>query len=445
MSLKSSNKIETNKYELEISVDKEKFEAAVAKTFKKNVSRMNVPGFRQGKAPRHIVERLYGEGVFYEDAVNSLYPTEYEAAIKEAGLEPVERADIEVVSVGKEGLIFKAKVTVKPEVEIGEYKGLKAVKKIYSVSDGEVEHELFHVRERNARIITVEDRSAQKGDIAVIDFEGFVDGVPFDGGKADGHELELGSGSFIPGFEEQVEGHSTGEEFDVNVTFPEEYQSKDLAGKAAIFKINLHEIKIHELPELDDDFAKDVSEFDTLEEYKADIKKHVQESKDRKSKNDVEDALIDQIISGMTVEIPDAMVETSIDNMVNDFDYRLQMQGMNIKTYLQYSGMEMDAFRKTFREQADRQVKIRLALEKIASIEKFDVTEEELEAEYIKFAKRYDVDTDKIKTAVSKEDITRDIMVGKAVDLIHNEAVITEEVVEESSEESSEEHEHHHG
>jgi trigger factor len=440
MSLKSSNKIETNKYELEISVDKEKFEAAVAKTFKKNVSRMNVPGFRQGKAPRHMVEKLYGEGVFYEDAVNSLYPTEYEAAVKEAGLEPVERADIEVVSVGKEGLVFKAKVTVKPEVEIGEYKGLKAVKKIYSVSDGEVEHELLHVQERNARIITVEDRPAKKGDITVIDFEGFVDGVPFDGGKAEDHELELGSGSFIPGFEEQVEGHSTGEEFDVNVTFPEEYQSKELAGKTAVFKIKLHEIKMHELPELDDEFAKDVSEFDTLEEYKADVKKHIQESKDRKSKNEVEDALIDQITEGMTAEIPDAMVETSIDNMVNDFDYRLQMQGMNIKTYLQYTGMEMDAFRKTFREQADRQVKIRLVLEKIASIEKFEVTEEELETEYVKFAERYDVEIDKIKTAIAKADITRDITVSKAVDLIHNEAVITEEMVEESAEE----HDHHH-
>lgn len=440
MSLKSSNKIETNKYELEISVDKEKFEAAVAKTFKKNVSRMNVPGFRQGKAPRHMVEKLYGEGVFYEDAVNSLYPTEYEAAVKEAGLEPVERADIEVVSVGKEGLVFKAKVTVKPEVEIGEYKGLKAVKKIYSVSDGEVEHELLHVQERNARIITVEDRPAKKGDITVIDFEGFVDGVPFDGGKAEDHELELGSGSFIPGFEEQVEGHSTGEEFDVNVTFPEEYQSKELAGKTAVFKIKLHEIKMHELPELDDEFAKDVSEFDTLEEYKADVKKHIQESKDRKSKNEVEDALIDQITEGMTAEIPDAMVETSIDNMVNDFDYRLQAQGMNIKTYLQYTGMEMDAFRKTFREQANRQVKIRLVLEKIASIEKFEVTEEELETEYVKFAERYDVEIDKIKTAIAKADITRDITVSKAVDLIHNEAVITEEMVEESAEE----HDHHH-
>ncbi len=439
MSLKSSNKIEANKYELEISVDKDKFEVAVAKAFKKNAGRVNVPGFRQGKAPRHMIEKLYGEGVFYEDAVNSLYPSEYEAVIKEAGLEPVDRADVEILDVSKDGFTFKAKVTVKPEAEIGEYKGLKAIKKIYSVGDGEVEHELFHVRERNARIITVEDRPAKKGDTTVIDFEGFVDGVPFEGGKAENHELELGSGNFIPGFEEQVEGHSTGDEFDINVKFPDEYQSKELAGKEAIFKILLHEIKMRELPELDDEFAKDVSEFDTLEEYKADIKKHLQESKDHKSKNEVEDALIDQVIGSMKVEIPDVMVETAVDNMVNDFDYRLQMQGMNIKTYLQYTGMEMDAFRKTFHEQADRQVKIRLALEKIAKIENFDVTEEELEAEYKKFAEHYDVEPSKIKTSIPEAEIKRDIVVNKAVDLIHNEAVITEEEAVDTDT-----HEHHH-
>ncbi|HEX2939075.1 MAG TPA: trigger factor, partial [Ruminiclostridium sp.] len=309
MGLNSSNKIETNKYELEISVDKDKFAEAVDKAFKANGKRINVPGFRKGKAPRSVVEKLYGEGVFYEDAVNSLYPEAYEAAVKEAGIEPVDRADIEVVKLDKDGFTFKAKVTVKPEVEVGDYKGLKAVKKVYTVTDGDVDHELFHVRERNARIISVEDRAAQKGDITVIDFEGFLDGVPFEGGKAEKHELELGSGSFIPGFEDQVVGHNVGDEFDINVTFPEKYQSEQLAGKPVVFKIKLHEIKARELPELDDEFAKDVSEFDTLDEYKADIKKHIQEAKDRKSTNDVDDALIDQIVEGMKAEIPEVMFE----------------------------------------------------------------------------------------------------------------------------------------
>lgn len=428
MSLKSSKKIETNKYELEISVDKDKFEEAVEKAFKKNASRVNVPGFRKGKAPRHMIEKMYGEGVFYEDAVNSLYPEEYEAAVKESGIVPVDRADVEIVSVSKEeGLVFKAKVTVKPEVEVGEYKGLKAVKKNYTVSDEEVDHEISHVRERNARIIAVEDRAAQNGDITVIDFDGSVDGIPFKGGKAEKYELELGSGNFIPGFEDQVVGHFKGDEFDINVTFPEEYQAKELAGKAAVFKIKLHEIKTKELPALDDEFAKDVSEFDTLDEYKSDIKKHIQESKDRKSDSDVEDALIDQIIAGMKAEIPEAMFETAIDNMVNDFDYRLQMQGMNVKTYLQYAGMEMDAFRKTFREQAERQVKIRLALEKIAEIEKFEVTDEELDAEYKKFADQYKVEVEKIKAAIKKEDIIHDLQVNKAVDFVRKEAKVKEE------------------
>lgn len=434
MSLKSSKKIETNKYELEISVDKDKFEEAVVKAFKKNASRLSVPGFRKGKAPRHIIEKMYGEGVFYEDAVNSLYPEAYEAAVKEAGIDPVDRADVEIVSVGKEeGLVFKAKVTVKPEVEISEYKGLKAVKRIYTVSDEEIDHEISHVRERNARIITVEDRPAQNGDITVIDFDGYVDGKQFKGGKAEKYELELGSGSFIPGFEDQVVGHSTGDGFDVNVTFPEKYQAEELAGKAVVFKIKLHEIKMKELPALDDEFAKDVSEFDTLDEYKADIKKHIQESKDQKSDSDVEDALIDQIIAGMKTEIPECMYETAIDNMVNDFDYRLQMQGMNIKTYLTYAGMDMSAFRKTFREQAERQVKIRLALEKIADTEKFEVTDEELEAEYKKFADHYKVEVEKIKTALKKEDLIHDISVNKAVDLVRKEAKIKEEKADENA------------
>lgn len=427
MSLKSSNKIETNKYELEITVDKDKFESAVEKAFKQNAKRINVPGFRKGKAPRSVIERYYGEGVFYEDAVNALYPEEYEAAVKEAGIEPVDQAEVEIVSVGKEGLEFKAKVTVKPEVEVGEYKGLKATKKIETVTDEEVEHELSHVQERNARIITVEDKAAENGNIVNINYEGSIDGVPFDGGKADKQDLELGSGSFIPGFEDQVVGHNTGDEFDVNVTFPEEYHAADLSGKPAVFKVKINEIKKRDLPKLDDEFAKDVSEFDTLEEYKNDIKKHIEDAKEKKAQNDVDDALIDQVIAGLKAEVPEVMYENSIDSFVNDFEYRLQMQGLNLETYLKYTGMEKDAFRKTFREQAERQVKVRLALDKIAELEKLEATEEDLEAEYKKLADHYKVDTDKVKSAINAEDIKKDICINKAIDLIHDNAKVTEE------------------
>ncbi|CDZ24249.1 Trigger factor [[Clostridium] cellulosi] len=434
MGLNSANKIETNKYELEISVDKDKFAEAVDKAFKKNAKRINVPGFRRGKAPRSVIEKLYGEGIFYEDAVNSLYPQAYEEAVKEAGIEPVDRADIEVVDISKEkGVTFKAKVTVKPDVELGEYKGLKAVKKVYTVSDDEVNHELEHVRERNARIITVEDRAAQKGDIAVIDYEGFLDGKPFKGGKAEKQELELGSGTFIPGFEDQIIGHKIGENFEINVTFPENYHSKELAGKPAVFKIVLHELKVRELPELDDEFAKDVSEFDTLDEYKADIKKRIQEAKDKRSETEVEDALVEQIIGSMKAEIPEVMFERAIDNMVNDFNYRLQMQGMNLKTYLHYAGMEMDEFRKTFREQAERQVKMRLALEKIVANEKFEVTDEDLDAEYKKLAGQYGIDAEKIKNIINADDLKKDIAVNKAIDFVRDNAVITEEAATEET------------
>lgn len=438
MGLKSSKKIETNKYELEISVDKDKFEDAVSKVFKREQKRISVPGFRKGKAPRTIIEKYYGEGVFYEDAINMLYPSEYEAAVKEAGIEPVDRASVEVLSVGKDGLEFKATVTVKPEVELGEYKGIKAVKKIYKVTDDEVEHELSHVQERNARILSVEDRAAQNGDIVVIDYEGFVDNVPFEGGKAEKQNLELGSKTFIPGFEDQIVGHNIGDEFDVNVTFPEEYHAKELAGKAAVFKVKLHEIKTRELPALDDEFAKDVSEFDTLDEYKADIKKHIQEAKDRRAANDVEDAIIDQIIAGMKAEIPEVMFENSIDNMVNDFAYRLQMQGLNLDTYLQYTGMDMDSFRKTFREQAERQVKIRLALEKIAELEKLEASAEDLENEYKKIADQYKIDVEKVKSAIKEEDVKKDILMNKAIDFVRDNAVITEEEAKEESEEKAE-------
>lgn len=425
MGLNSANKVDNNKYELEISVDKEKFQDAVSKIYKKNVGKMNVPGFRKGKAPRSVVEKLYGESVFFEDAVNLIYPEAYGAAVDEAAIEPVDRAEVEILSVSKDGFTFKATVTVKPEVEVGQYKGLKAEKTVKEVTEEDVNAELERVRSRNARIVSVEDRPALMGDMTVIDFDGSLDGVPFDGGKAEKHSLELGSGQFIPGFEEQVVGHTVGEEFDVNVSFPEDYQVKELAGKAALFKVKLHEIKYRELPTVDDEFAKDVSEFDTLEEYKKDIEMHITEKFEAQAEEAVENDLMDQVIAGMTADIPQAMFEHSIDGFVNDFDYRLQAQGLNVSTYLQYTGMEMESFRKTFREQAEKQVKFRLALEKIASLENFEATAEDIDTEYEKLATRYGVEVDRVKEAIPAKDVTGDIIVSKAVDLIHSSAEIT--------------------
>ena len=436
MGLNSANKIDTNEFELEISVDKDKFQNAVSAAYKKNAPKMAVPGFRKGKAPRHLIEKLYGEGVFYEDAVNELYPAAYEAAVTEAGIEPVDRAKVEIEKVDADGFVFKAKVTVKPEVEVGGYKGLKAAKTVRPVEDKDVDAEIERVRNRNARLITVEDRAAEKGDIAVIDFEGFADGVPFEGGKAEKHSLELGSGQFIPGFEDQVVGHKTGEEFDVNVTFPEDYTAKELAGKAVVFKVKIHEIQKRELPAVDDEFAKDVSEFDTLEAYRADIRKHQEESSEHAAQDQVENTLVDQVIAGMKAEIPEIMIENSVDNFVTDFGYRLQSQGLNLQTYLQYTGMDMAAFRKTFREQAERQVKVRLAMEKIAQLEKFDPTAEEIEAEYKKISERYGVDAEKAKAAISEKDLKQDIVVNKAIDLVHSSAEITEKAADEKTDAS---------
>lgn len=434
MSLTNSNKVETNKYELEIAVGRDKFQDAVSKVYHKNVGKMNVPGFRRGHAPRSVVEKLYGSGVFYEDAVNMLYPEAYEEAVKESGIEPVSRADVEVVKLDDDGFVFKAKVTVKPEVEVGEYKGLKAVKKLRSVTDADVDAEVERVRNRNARLITVEDRAAQTGDIAVIDYDGSVDGVPFNGGKAEKQNLELGSGQFIPGFEEQVAGHKPGDEFDVNVTFPKDYGAKELADKAAVFKVKLHEIQKRELPTVDDEFAKDVSEFDTLKDYKADIHHHLEEHNDHDANDDVENQLIDQVIAGMKAEIPEVMYENSVDSFVTDFDYRLQSQGLNVQTYLKYTGMDMEAFRKTFREQAERQVKIRLALEKIAQLEKFEATKDDVEKELLKLSNQYHVDVEKARAAVNENELKADIVVNKAIDLIRDSAKITTEELKETDE-----------
>ncbi len=424
MSLKAANKVDTNRVELEIEVGAEDFEKAVNNAYKKNIKKMNVPGFRKGKAPRHLVEKIYGTGVFYEDAVNAIYPAHLDAAIKESGYEYVEdKIDFDVTEVGADGLKFKATITVKPEVEIGEYKGLKASKKVEEVTDADVDAELAKLQDRNSRLVTVEGREAKMGDSVTFDFDGSVDGVPFDGGKAENYTLVLGSNQFIPGFEEQIVGKKTDEEFDVNVTFPEDYHAADLAGKAAVFKCKLHEIKEKELPELNDDFAKDCSEFDTLDELKADLKEKLAHQREHQAEDAFESKLLEQLVEILKAEIPEAMFENRVNDSVRDFDYRLQGQGLNLDTYLKYTGMDMEAFRKGFREQAEKQVKIRLALEKIAQLENIQPTEEELEAEFAKMAEQYKLDVEKVKSLVPASELSKDLAVGKAMDLIKENAV----------------------
>lgn len=427
MSLKSSSKVGTNRYQLEVAVDADVFEKAVDEAYHRENKKIMIPGFRKGKAPRAFVEKYYGEKVFYDDAINAVYPDAMQQAVEEAKLEMIEdKIDFDLVSAGKDGLVFKATVTTKPEVEIEDYKGIAATKKPVVVTDADVDAEVEKVRERNSRMVTVEDRTAQDGDIAVIDFEGSVDGVPFEGGKGENYSLTLGAGQFIPGFEEQVVGHKTGEEFDISVKFPEDYQAKELAGKDSVFHIHLHEIKMKELPTADDDFVKDVSEFNTLEEYRADIRAKLTEAKERESKDDVENQLIDKLAENLKAEIPPAMFENRIDEDVREFGYRLQSQGLNLETYMKYTGQDEQAIRGQFRGQAERQVKVRLALEKIVELEKIHPSEEDIENEYKKLAENYKMDADKVKNVIPEKDLVKDIAVEKAVDFVRDNAVVTE-------------------
>lgn len=428
MSLKETKKIDTNRYQLEITVDGEKFREAIKEAYKKNGKKINVPGFRKGKAPLHIIDTYYGSEIFFEDALNLLYNDLVEDAIKESGLKVInDKMDFDLVSISKEdGADFKVSLTTYPEIEIGEYKGLKAEKTAVKVDAAEVNAEVNAMAERNARMVSVEDRAAKKGDTVVIDFEGFTDGKAFEGGKAEGHSLVLGSGQFIPGFEDQIIGKNIGDEFDVNVTFPEEYGAKELAGKEAVFKVKLHEIKVKELPAVDDEFAKDVSEFDTLKELKADLKKKALDRKKKAADEAVENALVQQIVDSIKGDIPEAMFENRLEQCVEDFAYRLQSQGLNLETYLKYTNSNIDEFKKSFRPQAESQVKFRLALEKIVELENITPDEKDVEAEYEKLAKDYGVEADKVKNAIPAEELKKDIAVNKAIDLVKESAVITE-------------------
>lgn len=427
MSLKSSNKVDTNVWELEVSVDGDTFKDAVTKAYLKQRKNITIPGFRKGKAPRAFIEKYYGEGVFYEDALEAIYPDAVASAIEEAKLEPVDTPyDLEIPEMGNDGVTMKFKVTVKPEVELGEYKCLKATKKSTKVSADEVKAELARMQEQNSTVSDVDDRAVKKNDIVVIDFEGFVDGKAFEGGKAEKYELTIGSNQFIPGFEDQIIGHKIGDEFDVNVKFPEDYQA-DLASKDAVFKIKLHGIKVKDVPALDDEFAKDVSEFDTLDELKKDIKKQLEKRKNDDAENELHNTLLEKVAKGIKAEIPDAMIEKTIDDDVNEYSYRLQSQGLKLETYLKYTGMDIKGFREGFKERAETQVRLNLALEKIIEKEKIEVTEEDIEAEYKKYADAYNMDIDTIKKAVSAESLKPELASRKAIDLIVDSAVVTEE------------------
>ncbi len=428
MSLKETKKLATNRYELEITIDAEKFGEAIKKAYNQQKNKIQIPGFRKGKAPYAMVVKMYGEEAFFEDALNILYPDAVDEAIKESGLKVInDKMDFDMVSISTaDGVDFKIAVTTYPEIEIGEYKGLKAEKVIAVVEDSEIEAQVKAMAERNARMVSVEDRAAAMGDTVVIDFEGFKDGVAFDGGKAEGHTLELGSGAFIPGFEEQIVGKNIDDEFSITVTFPEEYGAEDLAGKEAVFKIKLHEIKFRELPEIDDEFAKDVSEFDTLDELKADLKAKALEQKSKIAEEEAENELVQQIVDSIKGEIPEAMFESRLNQSVEEFGYRLQMQGLDLDTYLKYSNTSIDDFKATFRPQAESQVKFRLALEKIVELEKIEANEEDLNARFEEMAKQYNMEVEAVKNAVPAEELAKDVAVGKAIDFVKANAVITE-------------------
>ena len=424
MSLKSANCVETNKHELVVEVDGKTFTDAVNSVYRKEVKKISIPGFRKGKAPKAIIEKMYGEGVFYDDAIENIYPTALADAVEEAKLDVVAVDNVSVEEVGKDGLTFKAVVVVKPEVEISDYEGIQVTPKSTEVTEELVNEEIDKQRDKNSRLVTVEDRPAQDGDITVIDFEGFVDGEPFEGGKAENFNLTLGSGQFIPGFEEQIVGKNTGDEFTIKVTFPEEYQVDELAGKESEFKIKLHEIKAKELPELDNDFVMDVSDKETVEEYKAQVADELAEKLQKESDADVKKQLMAKLCGLLKGEIPEAMYDNKVNDMMREFDMRLRSQGLDMNTYLQYMGMDAEAVKNSYKPEAEKRVKLRLALEKIAQQQGFtDVSDEDLEAEYSRLADTYKMDIDKVKAAIPADELKKDIAVEKAMDFVKESAI----------------------
>jgi trigger factor len=421
-------KIEKNIVKLHIEVAANKFEEALEKSYKKNVGRFNVPGFRKGKAPRNIIERHYGEGVLYEDAIGFAYPDAYDIAVKENELKPVDFPQIDIEDIGKgKDFVFTATVTVKPEVTLGEYMGVEVSKKDAVVSEEQIEAEIKKEQERNARITKVEDRVAKENDICTIDFEGFLEGVPFEGGKAEGHQLTIGSGQFIPGFEDQLIGKEIGQEIEVNVTFPEEYQSKELSGKPAVFKVTIHEIKERKLPEMDDDFAKEVSEFDTLEEYKNSIRENLQKNLEEESKINFENEVLEKVAQNATLEIPEVMIHNRIDEMVKDLERNLKNQGVNLEMYMKILGMDETKIREDFKERAEKEVKVSLVIEEISKVENIQMTDEDLDKRVEEISEKYKETAENIKKVIEqdgKEAISSDIIFRKTIDLLVQNAKV---------------------
>lgn len=423
MSLKSCEKVETNVYELLIALEGDAFKSAVMKAYAKNKGKYNVPGFRKGKAPKHVIETYYGKEVFLYDAVDAEYPTLFEEAVKEAELDVIAAPfDDKLEEINENGFTVRLKVTVKPVAEVKLYKGISAEKEKVTVKKSEVKEEVNRALEKDARMVTVENKAAKKGDTANIDFEGFIDDVAFEGGKGENHDLELGSGTFIPGFEDQIIGHKTGDEFDVNVTFPEEYGAEELAGKPAVFKVKLNKISKKELPVYDDEFVKDVSEFDTVADYEKHLEEEIKERKEHAAQHAFESAVLDALVENTEVEVPDVMIEKEIDNRINDFNYSLQMQGITLDMYLSYLGMDIEKLRENYKADAEKSVKLRLALEKIVELENIEVSDEDAEKELQAYADQYELTLDKVKELVSCDDVKTDLACRKAMDLVTSSA-----------------------
>jgi trigger factor len=430
MELKKNERINGYTVELEVAVDRDEFEAGLKKAYRENVGKINVPGFRRGKAPRGIIEKMYGAQVFYEDGVNNAFPAAYEAAVKEAGIVPVDQAELDVKELSADGFTFTAKVTVRPSVDPGDYKSVRIEKHVHEVTDENVDEEIKRMAQRGSRTVTVE-RAAADGDTVNIDYEGFTDGVAFDGGKGEGYDLVLGSGNFIPGFEEQIVGHNAGDEFDIDITFPEEYHSEALAGASAVFKIKVNEVKETILPDIDDEFAKDVSECDTLDELKAETRVNLEKANAEHIDQAFEADLFEALAALVTDEVPEIMYEDAVSHMIDDFGYRMSMQGISIEQYLSITGGNMDTFRESFRERAEQQVKVGLVIEAVGKAEGFEASDEEIEAEYAKLATEQ-MPIERVKTILSEDSMRSDIITNKTLDYVKGIAAVEGE------------HEHHH-
>ena len=433
MSLKSSNKTDVNTTELVISIDAAAFEAAVEKEYQRQKKNIQIKGFRKGKVSRKLAEREFGEGAFYEGAINSLLGPEIDAAVKETNLVLVDRPNVEVTSIDKEnGVELKAVCITKPEIEISDYKGIKAAKVVREITDEDIDKQIDIIRKKNARIVSVEDRAAQMDDEVTIDFEGFFGDEAFEGGKGEDHPLRLGSGQFIPGFEDQIVGHNIGDEFDVVVTFPEDYQMADYAGKEATFKTKLKAISYEELPEINDDLIKDATEFDTVDEYRNDIRAKLEEAATTQADSSFENDVMTAIIEKIDAPIPNCMYEQRIDSLMRSFEQQLRSQGMDLKLYFQYTGMDMDSFRETYRDRAEKEVKLRLALEKIAELENIEVSDEEINSSLADLAAANKVDVETMKRFIPLDDYVTDLKVQKAVEIVKDSAVVDNSLAEKT-------------